>query len=47
VLEATVADDPGDSYARMLLGRTLKRQGLNGEAATQLRIAGAMTPEYS
>lgn len=47
VLEATVADDPGDAYARMLLGRTLKRQGLAVEAATQLRIAGAMTPEYS
>lgn len=47
VLEAMVAGDPGDSYARMLLGRTLKRMGLAEVAAGQLRIAGAMTPDYA
>lgn len=47
VLEAMVADDPGDSYARMMLGRTLKRLGREDEAGVQLRIAGAMTPDYA
>nr|WP_262496112.1 DsbA family protein [Nonomuraea sp. SYSU D8015] len=46
-LEDLVAADPGDSYARLLLGRTLHRQGLAEQAAVHLRLAGAMTPEYA
>jgi predicted DsbA family dithiol-disulfide isomerase len=47
VLEATVADAPDDSYARLMLSRTLTRQGSHEEAAAHLRIAAAMTPEYA
>ena len=47
VLEATLADDPADSYARLMLGRTLQRQGLGAEAEKHLRMAAAMTPEYA
>ncbi|MEZ0109872.1 hypothetical protein ABH920_003886 [Catenulispora sp. EB89] len=47
VLEATLADHPSDSYARLMLGRTLKRQGHAEEAGTHLRMAAAMTPEYA
>ncbi|MEY9929926.1 tetratricopeptide (TPR) repeat protein [Catenulispora sp. GP43] len=46
-LEATLVDDPADSYARLMLGRTLERQGLADEAGTHLRMAVAMTPEYA
>lgn len=47
VLEATLADNPADSYARLMLGRTLERQGHDDEAKTHLRMAAAMTPEYA
>lgn len=47
VLEATLADHPSDSYARLMLGRTLERQGLAAEAEKHLRMAAAMTPEYA
>ena len=47
VLEKLTAKTPDDSYARHLLGRTLQRQGRDGEAAVHLSIAGAMTPEYA
>ncbi|WP_194910668.1 tetratricopeptide repeat protein [Catenulispora rubra] len=47
VLEATLADHPSDSYARLMLGRTLERQGHADEAGTHLRMAAAMTPEYA
>lgn len=47
VLEATLADHPADSYARLMLGRTLERQGLAAEAGKHLRMAAAMTPEYA
>jgi tetratricopeptide (TPR) repeat protein len=47
VLEATLADHPADSYARLMLGRTLERQGHAAEAGTHLRMAAAMTPEYA
>ncbi|MCD9899827.1 tetratricopeptide repeat protein [Streptomyces sp. MT29] len=33
--------DPVESYARLMLGRTLERQGRQAEAATQLRMAAA------
>jgi predicted DsbA family dithiol-disulfide isomerase len=47
VLEATLADDPADSYARLMLGRTLERQGRASEAGKHLRMAAAMTPAYA
>ena len=47
VLEATLADHPADSYARLMLGRTLERQGRAAEAEKHLRMAAAMTPEYA
>jgi len=47
VLEATLAEYPDDSYARLMLGKTLKRQGHAAEAETHLRMAAAMTPEYA
>jgi predicted DsbA family dithiol-disulfide isomerase len=46
-LEGLVESDPSDSYARLLLGRTLHRQGLADEAATHLRLAETMTPDYA
>lgn len=47
VLEAMLAEHPDDSYARVLLGKTLKRRGRGAEAETHLRMAAAMTPEYA
>jgi Flp pilus assembly protein TadD len=35
--------DPSDSYARLLLGRALARQGRHPEAVPHLRLAAAMT----
>ncbi|MFD8479326.1 DsbA family protein [Kitasatospora sp. NPDC059673] len=47
MLEELVAQSPDDSYARLLLGRTLTRQGRTEEAAVHLALAAAMTPEYA
>jgi Flp pilus assembly protein TadD len=47
VLEEMLAEHPDDSYARLMLGKTLKRQGHGDEAGTHLRMAAAMTPEYA
>ncbi|WP_405099415.1 hypothetical protein [Micromonospora sp. NBC_01412] len=41
-----MAEQPGDSYARLLLGRVLRRQGHPAEAAGHLRLAAVMTPVY-
>ncbi|SDR17041.1 DsbA family oxidoreductase [Thermostaphylospora chromogena] len=46
-LEELVAESPDDSYARLLLGRTLQRQGLADEAAVHLRLATTMSPGYA
>jgi predicted Zn-dependent protease len=46
VLEEMLAAHPDDSYARVMLGKTLKRQGRGVAAETHLRMAAAMTPEY-
>lgn len=46
-LERLVAENPDDSYARHLLGRTLQRRGLDGEAAAHLSLASVMTPGYT
>lgn len=45
-LEQLVADAPGDSYARLMLGRTLQRLGMADAAAPHLKLATAMTPEF-
>ncbi|RJL30067.1 DsbA family protein [Bailinhaonella thermotolerans] len=46
-LEGLVAENPDDSFARHLLGRTLQRQGRAAEAAPHLAMAAAMDPEYA
>ncbi|SEG99833.1 Predicted dithiol-disulfide isomerase, DsbA family [Nonomuraea solani] len=46
-LESLVTEVPDDSYARHLLGRTLRRQGRHEEAASHLTLAAAMTPDYA
>lgn len=35
--------DPVEHYARLMLGRTLERQGRQEEAAPHLRMAAAMS----
>lgn len=47
VLEELVAEHPADSYAHVLLGRTLQRLGRHEEAGAHLRVGGAMTPAYA
>lgn len=42
-LRAVLERDPVESYAQLMLGRTLQRQGRDAEAAPYLRIAAAMT----
>lgn len=37
--------DPSDHYARLVLGRTLQRQGRLSEAQTQVRLATTMYPD--
>jgi Flp pilus assembly protein TadD len=37
--------DPSDHYARLVLGRTLQRQGRLIEARTQLKLAATMHPD--
>lgn len=37
--------DPSDHYARLVLGRTLQRQGRLNEARAQLRLAATMYPD--
>ncbi|MET7761343.1 tetratricopeptide repeat protein [Streptomyces sp. NPDC005393] len=39
--------DPVETYAHLMLGRTLQRQGRHAEAARSLRIAGALTGDFS
>ncbi|MDA3648061.1 tetratricopeptide repeat protein [Saccharopolyspora indica] len=36
--------DPSDHYARLVLGRTLQRQGRLDEARAQIRLAAMMCP---
>ncbi|MEV7239349.1 DsbA family protein [Streptomyces sp. NPDC051020] len=47
VLRQLVADAPDDSYARLMLGRTLRRLGRDEEAAVHLKMAAAMTPDFA
>lgn len=46
VLEGLVGDGPDDSYAHLLLGRTLQRQARTGEAAPHVRLAAVMAPGW-
>ncbi|MFI2209734.1 DsbA family protein [Streptomyces sp. NPDC020141] len=43
-LEPLVSETPDDAYLRLLLGRTLERQGLGEEARPHLRLAAASSP---
>lgn len=43
-LRRVLAQDPSDSWARVLLGRTLERASRPQEALAQLRLAAAMEP---
>lgn len=42
-LRAVLERDPVEHYARLMLGRTLERQGRQTEADTQLRLADALS----
>ena len=44
-LRAILDRDPVEHYARLMLGRTLERQGRADEAAPHLRMAAAMAGE--
>ncbi|MFE9044792.1 tetratricopeptide repeat protein [Streptomyces sp. NPDC012421] len=44
-LRAILERDPVEHYARLMLGRTLERQGRADEAAPHLRLAAAMSGE--
>ncbi|MBT3074799.1 MULTISPECIES: M48 family metallopeptidase [Streptomyces] len=45
-LRAVLERDPVESYARLMLGRTLERQGRQTEAATHLRLAAALSGDF-
>ncbi|MFJ3904925.1 tetratricopeptide repeat protein [Streptomyces sp. NPDC090025] len=44
-LRAVLERDPVEHYARLMLGRTLERQGRADEAVPHLRLAAAMSGE--
>lgn len=46
-LRALVARDPVEHYARLMLGRTLQRQGRDDEAESHLRIASALAGDFA
>jgi hypothetical protein len=41
-----VERDPVEHYARLMLGRTLQRQGRHDEAETHLRVAAALAGDF-
>ena len=45
-LHVIVARDPVEQYARLLLGRTLQRQGRHGEAEPHMRLASALAGDF-
>ncbi|MFJ1602633.1 tetratricopeptide repeat protein [Streptomyces sp. NPDC088253] len=45
-LRALVERDPVEHYARLMLGRTLQRQGRHDEAGSHLRIASALAGDF-
>lgn len=44
-LRRVLEQDPAESYAHLMLGRTLERQGRPADARPHLRLAAAMTGE--
>ncbi|MGW2836651.1 tetratricopeptide repeat protein [Streptomyces sp. NPDC001493] len=46
-LRIVLERDPVEDYARLLLGRTLERQGRHEEAAPHLRVAAALNGDFS
>ncbi|MFF8841842.1 tetratricopeptide repeat protein [Streptomyces sp. NPDC015127] len=46
-LRAVLERDPVEHYARLMLGRTLERQGRPKDAAPHLRMAAAMAGEQA
>ena len=42
-LRHIVEHNPVEAYAHLMLGRTLQRQGRDGEAVRHMRLAAAMT----
>ncbi|WP_416972194.1 DsbA family protein [Streptomyces sp. 4F14] len=47
VLRQLVEDTPDDSYVHLMLGRTLQRMGRADEAAKHMKVAAAMTPDFT
>lgn len=45
-LRVLVERDPVEHYARLMLGRTLQRQGRDEEADSHLRIASALAGDF-
>ncbi|MFJ9174303.1 tetratricopeptide repeat protein [Streptomyces sp. NPDC102360] len=45
-LRTIVERDPVEHYARLMLGRTLERQGRDAEAGPHLRMASALAGEF-
>ncbi|MEV0323214.1 tetratricopeptide repeat protein [Streptomyces sp. NPDC050658] len=46
-LRTIVELDPVEQYARLLLGRTLERQGRDADAAPHLRMAAALAGDFA
>ena len=45
-LQVIVERDPVEHYARLMLGRTLQRQGRTDEAEPHLRLASALAGDF-
>lgn len=45
-LRVIVKRDPVEQYARLMLGRTLQRQGRDEEAEPHIRLAAALTGDF-
>ncbi|MEV0093972.1 tetratricopeptide repeat protein [Streptomyces sp. NPDC050738] len=46
-LREVLGRDPVEEYALLMLGRTLERQGRHAEAAPHLRMAAALSGDFS
>ncbi|MEU8675401.1 tetratricopeptide repeat protein [Streptomyces sp. NPDC048560] len=46
-LRAVLERDPVEDYAQLMLGRTLERQGRHTEAQPHLRMAAALTGDFT